>query len=264
MVYPSRGRRLWSGEATRISFVDALRELLKLGNGRLVYRVPDGSIFMLEVSDDGRAGCLAESGGRYIRGEECITELARRVLQRRGTIEIVELTRAETTLDFGAEPATLLAKGVEAIKDLIELLAPTLETSPTAAPAPPPAAPSAAPAPLPSPAPPMVEEKLRALRNISEDYNPLSVMAIVARGDRIVFDKPETTCADIAAEILQVPDVRATIFCQSGGEKLTILIEKGGVKPLLEREDGTILLGRDAAMRAAVIPAAKAIVYIVH
>ena len=257
MVYPSRGRRLWSGEATRISFVDALRELLRLGNGRLVYRVPDGPLFMLEVSDDGRAGCLADLGGRYVRGEECITELARRVLQRRGTIEIVELTRAEATLDFGAEPATLLAKGVEAIKDLIELLAPTLE-------APTPSTPAAPPAPSPAPAPAAIEEKLRALRNISEDYNPLSVMAIVARGDRIMFDKPATTCADIAAEILQVSNVRATIFCQSSGEKLTILIEKNSVRPLLEREDGTVLLGRDAAARAAAIPAAKALVYIMH
>ncbi len=262
MVYPSRGRRLWSGEASRISFVDALRELLRLGNGRLVYRVPDGSLFMLEVSDDGRAGCLADLGGRYARGEECITELARRVLQRRGTIEIVELTRAETTLDFGAEPATLLAKGVEAIKDLIELLAPTLEAPVQSASATSPAAP--APTLSPAPAPAVIEEKLRALRNISEDYNPLSVMAIVARGDRIMFDKPETTCADIAAEILQVPNVRATIFCQDSREKLTILIEKNSVRPLLERDDGTIMLGRDAAARAATIPATKALVYIMH
>ena len=261
MVYPSRGRRLWSGEASRISFVDALRELLRLGNGRLVYRVPDGSLFMLEVSDDGRAGCLADLGGRHVRGEECITELARRVLQRRGTIEIVELTRAETTLDFGAEPATLLAKGVEAIKDLIELLAPTLEAPAPSAPA---TSPAPAPTPSPAPAPAAIEEKLRALRNISEDYNPLSVMAIVAKGDRIMFDKPETTCADIAAEILQVPNVRATIFCQSTGEKLTILIEKNSVRPLLERDDGTVMLGRDAAARAATIPATKALVYIMH
>lgn len=262
MVYPSRGRRLWSGEASRISFIDALRELLRLGNGRLVYRVPDGSLFMLELSDDGRVGCLAELGGRYARGEECITELARRVLQRRGTIEIIELTKAEATLDFGAEPATLLAKGVEAIKDLIELLAPTLEASAQSAPAAPPT--PITPTPSPAPAPAVIEEKLRALHNISDDYNPLSVMAVVARGDRIMFDKPETTCADIAAEILQVPNVRATIFCQSSGEKLTILIEKNSVKPFLERDDGAIMLGRDAAARAATIPAAKALVYIMH
>jgi len=261
LVYPSRGRRLWSGEAARISFVDALRELLRLGNGRLVYQSPDGSLFMLEVSDDGRAGCLADIGGRSVRGEECITELARRVLQRRGSLELIELTRAEATLDFGAEPATLLSKGVEAIRDLIELLAPTLGAPAEAvaeAPAP------APPSPTPAPAPAVIEEKLRALRNISESYNPLSVMAIVAKGDRIVFNKPETTCADIAAEILQVPNVRATVFCESGEEKLTILIENNSVKPLLEREDGTILLGRDAAARAAAIPAAKAVVYIVH
>jgi hypothetical protein len=252
MVYPSRGRRVWSGTVRDLSIVNALRELIGLGNGRLVYRAPDGAVFMLEVSSDGRAGCLGETGTASLRGEECLTEFARRVLSGDGSIEIIELTRAETALDFSAEPATLLSKGVEALRDLVELLGATLGAEKGTA------------ATVPATAVVNVEEKLRSLRNISELFNPLAAAAIIAQGDRLFFEKPNSVCADIAAEILQVPDVRAVVLCEHGEEKLTVLIEKGVVKPLLERGDGTVLLGREAAARAATIPATKATVYIVH
>ena len=274
LMYVSRGHTVKLTDASRLPLDEAIRELLRMGDARLVYYAPDGSVYELEVSSRGRAGCVAQlPGGRVLYGTECLQSLAKHLHSRQGVIELVELDAQRVRTDFITLPQSLLPMGVEEVRRLIGEAQPARQQPQAAAPAAPspqprqaaataapaaaapPAAQAAAPAqPAPVPAPPApgvagaptVSEQLRAYLSSferrglrpSDSFNILAAAAVAVSGREVEAQGTARPCLDIVSDLLVLRG-RAVVDCRGDGARIVVLLDtaRGRVEALLQRGD---------------------------
>ncbi len=270
LMYVSRGHTVKLTDASRLPLDEAIRELLRMGDARLVYYAPDGSVYELEVSSRGRAGCVAQlPGGRVLYGTECLQSLAKHLHTRQGVIELVELDAQRVRTDFITLPQSLLPMGVEEVRRLIGEAQPARQqpqqpraAAPAAQAAPAPAAPAAAtaqPAAAPAqlaavpaaPAPgvagaPTVSEQLRGYLNSFErrglrpgdSFNLLAAAAVAVSGREVEAQGAARPCLDIVSDLLVLRG-RAVVDCRGDGARIVVLLDtaRGRVEALLQRGD---------------------------
>jgi len=269
LMYVSRGHTVKLTDASRLPLGEAIRELLRMGDARLVFYAPDGSVYELEVSSRGRAGCVAQlPGGRVLYGTECLQSLAKHLRSQQGVIELIELDAQRVRTDFITLPQSLLPMGVEEVRRLVgggqaapqpQQPAPRPQPAPAERGAAAAAAPAAAPQPpaaaqpvqLPAPAPgvagaPTVSQQLRAYLDSFErrglrprdSFNILAAAAVAVSGREVEAQGTARPCLDIVSDILVLRG-RAVVDCRGDGARVVVLLDtaRGRVEALLQRGD---------------------------
>jgi len=248
-LFASRGRTVKLTNVSELPLADALRELARLGDARLVYYAPDGTVFQVETSRRGRAGCVAQtSGGRVIYGPQCLRELAKHLSSSEGVVELIELDAARVRTDLLSLPQSILPMGVRDVERLAAGKAP--EAGPAAAPPaamtqPPRSAPQAAPVAV-APVATRVQQALRqhlallARRGLrlSDAFNVLAAGVVAVAGKEVAAQGAARPCLDIVADIAALRG-RALVDCKADGERLTVLLDplRGRVEALYSRGD---------------------------
>lgn len=123
-MFISRGRSVRIRSTRDLPVAEALQEALSLRDARVTLYAPDGSRIHVEVSSDGRAGCIAETGKGLVEGLDCLRLLWEASGKENGVVEVIQLTPEQTRLDLDSRPSSLIPGGPES-------LAPAT-TSPTA------------------------------------------------------------------------------------------------------------------------------------
>ncbi len=111
-MFISRGRSLKIKSTRDLPVAEALREALDIGDARVSLYAADGSRIYVEVSSEGRAGCVAETPKGVVEGPECL-HLFWEAGEKGGVVEVIQLTPEQTKLDLDSRPDSLLPRGVE-------------------------------------------------------------------------------------------------------------------------------------------------------
>jgi hypothetical protein len=258
-LFVSRGRTVRLTTVSDLPLREALRELIELGDARLVYYAPDGSVYQVEVSKRGRAGCVAQlRGGRVLYTTQCLRELAKYLDTQEGVVELIELDAARVRTDLLSLPQSILPMGVRDVEALTGGAAGGGEEKPAAAPAAPPEAPTPAPVALAA-APGTVQQVLqqhltllarRGMR-LSDTFNVLAAGVVAVAGKEVAAQDAARPCLDIVADIAMLRG-RALIDCRSRDERIIVLLDsaRGKMEALYTHGDATYT-GLPAMERAA-------------
>ena len=148
-MFISRGRSLKIKSTSDLPVAEALREALDIGDARVSLYAADGSRIHVEVSSEGRAGCVAETPKGVVEGPECL-HLFWKAGEKGGVVEVIQLTPEQTRLDLDSRPDSLLPRGVEDLaptrpRQQQEAMTATIAATETTTPSP------TQPIPLPAP-----------------------------------------------------------------------------------------------------------------
>jgi len=263
--FVSRGHTVKLKNVSELPLGEALRELISLGDARLVFYAPDGSVFQVEVSSRGRAGCVAQlRGGRVLYGTQCLRELAKHLSSKEGVVELIELDAARVRTDLLSLPQSILPMGV---RDVEKLASGGAEAAPAprqpTTPAPPPAAREAAAprAPLvleeaPLAARPAIQQHLALLSRRGmrpgNVFNVLAAAVVAVEGKEVAAQGAARPCLDIVADIALLRG-RALIDCRAGDERVLVLLDpsRGRVEALYSGGGDNVYTGIPALERAA-------------
>jgi len=265
-LFVSRGRTVKLTNVSDLPLPEAIRELIKLGDARLVYYAPDGSVFQVETSRRGRAGCVAQmKDGRVLYGTQCLRELARHLSSTEGVVELIELDAARVRTDLLSLPQSILPMGV---KDVERLAAGGAGAEPRAVPAPAAAEarPGEEPAPPAASAPAAVAVPLAGVQQVLQQhlallsrrglrlgdvFNVLAAGVVAVAGKEVAAQGAARPCLDIVADIAMLRG-RALVDCKAGNERVTVLLDpvRGRVEALYSSGD-YVYTGIHALERAA-------------
>jgi len=275
-LFVTRGYTLRLVDASRLPLRNAIVETIKLGYARLVYYAPHGFTFYLEVSRDGKAGCIAvRSRGMPLYGQQCLQELAKFLDAKQGTIEIIKLSDDRVRIDFQAAPSSIIPGGVAAVAQLVGLH--SQQTGPPAAQATQtrqvrpmgparvqqPATPQLRLATMHSPASSMYAAIVRRRGfEIGDIFNILAASAIALRGQEIGVRTAGRTCIDILDELLTV-NARLYMMCRGEHGELHVYSDPSPrrIELLLISGEET-LVGERALEGAARLQAEEVRVYV--
>ncbi|ABM80117.1 hypothetical protein [Hyperthermus butylicus] len=265
-MYTTIGPVVRISDASRFPLRAAIAQLLRMGNGRLVYKTPDGRIFQIDVSGDGRAGCIA-IGARLLQGDECLQEFAKLLGAKRGTIELITLTPQLVNIDLQTWPKSILSDGVMALYKLIGAHPPAARPPAAPAAAGPSLQPAASPlrltaTPAAMPAKPAALEARISRLDLRDYFNPLTAVAIILRGERLTAQTTNRSCTDIVLEVAEIAGARIYTLCRGDRTVVQAVVENGRVQVVVERDDGTMLLGREALLEGVRIPARDAEIFV--
>ena len=231
---------------------DALRELLRLGDARLVYYAPDGSVYQIEVSRRGRAGCVAQlRGGRVLYASQCLSEFAKHLNSKDGVVELIELDAARVRTDLLSVPQSILPMGVKDIEGLLGGGATGAQEAATGAAEA--RAAAATPAPAPSPPSPVITAAPTTLQQVlqqhlsllarrgmrlGDTFNVLAAGVIAVAGKEVAAQGAARPCLDIVSDIAMLRG-RALIDCRAGEERIIVLLDplRGRVEVLYTHGD---------------------------
>ncbi len=262
VLFVSRGHTVKLTDASRLPLREALREVLQRRDMRLIYYATDNSVYEVEVSSRGRAGCVARlRDGTMLYGPICLQRLAQYLDAREGVIEIVQLDAERVRTDLLTVPQSLLPLGVRDIERLISQ--PTASRTRTAAG---PAAPAAAPpAPIPAPGPAAaaavatpppaaVQDYVNMLSRrgirIVDGFNVLSAAAVAAAGKEVSAAGAARPCLDLVSDLVVLRG-RVLMDCLSAGKRLLAHIDAAAGKlELLYSEGENVYSGLRAVEKA--------------
>ncbi len=133
-MFISRGRSVKIRSTRDLPVAEALQEALSLGDARVSLYAPDGSRIHVEVSSDGRAGCIAETGRGLVEGPDCLQLFWEASEKEGGVVEVVQLTPEQTGLDLDSRPSSLIPGGSKSLTSTTTAFtASSIQTAPVAA-----------------------------------------------------------------------------------------------------------------------------------
>ncbi len=287
-MFISRGRTVAIHDASRTPLT---RLMVSPGvrHGRLVYRAPDGSILELEYLDGKPVACLLTTPhGAEIRGDACVHRLLGLLGERRGLIEVIELTPEQVRVDLDYMPSARLSQ--RAATTLLERLqaprparpAAPVRAAPARAPprqptprAPERVQPTQPPPPRPpTPRPPVearhVEEEAVRIESmlgssgirVSDFFDFNMAAYLVLRGSEVPVTGEAGTCLEIVAKILP-PSVPTYLYCSDDNSTLRLLVdpERRSLYAMLERQ-GRLFFGVKALRESETVKPVRARLYI--
>ncbi|KSW12444.1 hypothetical protein CF15_06890 [Pyrodictium occultum] len=278
-MFVSRGRTrgfIQLGPSTlREAIAEALGGLGKEGL-RLVYYTPEGLQVYLEASPSLLACIAAAPGGAVAAGEECLELLARRADDRRGVVEIIELTEHQVAVDAEERPEAVVPGGLERLR---AVLAGVGRGEGAGGPQPAPGEAAARPAeqeagPAAGPGEAVeaageedLEELMEMLRvrglRLSDTFNVLALAALSSRGRAVEVRAGDKPCMDIVDDALAL-HTRVAVVCRGGGGTLYVYADPGAgrLEAYYMDDGGGALLGAEALRRAGRLVPREVRVYV--
>ncbi len=266
VLFVSRGHTVKLTDASRLSLREALREILQRKDTRVIYYATDNSVYEVEVSSRGRAGCVARlHDGTMLYGPICLQRLAQYLDTKEGVIEIAQLDAERVRTDLLTVPQSLLPLGVRDIERLISQPAAQPQSlasrAQTAAGHPAPAVAPPAPIPAPGPAaavatppPAAVQDYVNMLSRrgirVVDSFNVLSAAAVAVAGKEVSAAGATRPCLDLVSDLVVLRG-RVLMDCLSAGKRLLAHMDAAAGKlELLYSEGESVYAGLRAVEKA--------------